>query len=90
MQEVRDSIPGRSTTDFCTLIQFVYIISCIVLFSYINPVMTIIVDRHFKQQIKQTKEHSYNIDVYIKAKENINKKLFLKLNYFILLCIINV
>ena len=33
MQEVRGSIPGRGTTDFCTLIQFVYIISCIVLFS---------------------------------------------------------
>ena len=37
MQEIRGSIPGRGTTDFCTLILFVYIISCIVLFfvSYI-------------------------------------------------------
>ena len=25
MQEVRGSIPGRGTTDFCTLILFVYI-----------------------------------------------------------------
>ena len=33
MQEVRSSIPGRGTTDFCTLILFVYKISCIVLFS---------------------------------------------------------
>ena len=32
-QEVRGSIPGRGTTDFCTLIRFVYIISFIVLFS---------------------------------------------------------
>ena len=29
MQEVRGSIPGRGTTDFCTPILFVYIISCI-------------------------------------------------------------
>ena len=33
MQEVRGSIPGRGTTDFCMLILFVYIISCIVAFS---------------------------------------------------------
>ena len=29
MQEVRGSIPGRGTTDFCTLILFVYIYICL-------------------------------------------------------------
>ena len=33
MQAVRGSIPDSGATDFCTLISFVYLISCIVLLS---------------------------------------------------------
>ena len=34
MQEVRGSIPGRGTTDFCTLILFVYIYIYIYIYIY--------------------------------------------------------
>ena len=45
MQEVRGSIPGRGTTDFCTLILFVYIISCIVAFSISSILLLDAVER---------------------------------------------
>ena len=56
MQEVRGSIPGRGTTDFCTLILFVYITRTYyfrVAFAKVYMYMYMINVRSYRSSFKQ-------------------------------------